>query len=208
MEVVPCQYFPSPSPSLQPISPSLSSHISSVSIPHLHRTHPYCPASTPPFLSAAVFTADLVCHPYLPCICSGPYHIILHRSMYFAAVVCLPSPFGFSPCSASFCTSLLALLCYTLIFSLSALILSQQFSLLSWQGYSLSPLCYCSAMIYHVFKPPAFTLLCSNLIINFSSVCSNMISPSLTFSTMIYLLILLSSCSNMLGSYLSDLLCL
>ena len=66
--VVPCQYLPSPFPFFQPISPSLSSHISSVAVPHiLHvRIHPCCPAYPPPCSSAAVFAADLVCHTHVP----------------------------------------------------------------------------------------------------------------------------------------------
>ena len=55
-------------------------------------------------------------------LCCGPYHIIFHRSVYFAAVVSLPSLIGFSPCYASFCTTLLDPLCSTLLFLLSALI--------------------------------------------------------------------------------------
>ena len=66
--VVPCQYFLSPLLSFQPISPSPSSHISSVAAPHIlcHHIHPCCPTSTPPCSSAAVFTTELVCHPHYP----------------------------------------------------------------------------------------------------------------------------------------------
>ena len=66
--VVPSWYLSILSPSFQPISPSPSSHISSVTIPHLlhRRIHICCPAFTPPCSSAAVFIADLVCHPHYP----------------------------------------------------------------------------------------------------------------------------------------------
>ena len=66
--VVPCRYLPSPSPFFQPISQSPSSHISSVAVLHLLHicTHPCFPASPPQFSYAAVFTADLVCHPHYP----------------------------------------------------------------------------------------------------------------------------------------------
>ena len=66
--VVPCWYFTSPSPFFEPISPSISSHISSVSVPHLlcRCIHTYCPAYTPPCSSAAVFTSEPVCYPYYP----------------------------------------------------------------------------------------------------------------------------------------------
>ena len=64
--VVPCQYFPSPSPFFQPILPSPSSHISSVSVPHLlrRRIHTYCPASPQLCSFSSVFTAELVYHPH------------------------------------------------------------------------------------------------------------------------------------------------
>ena len=60
--VAPCHDFPSPSPSVETISPYLSSHISSVAVPHLlrRRIYPCCPTSLPPCLSANVLTANLV----------------------------------------------------------------------------------------------------------------------------------------------------
>ena len=66
--VIICQYFPSRSLYFQPILPSSLSHISSVAVPHLlrRRIHICCPASLPPCSSAAVFAADLVCHPHYP----------------------------------------------------------------------------------------------------------------------------------------------
>ena len=110
--VVPCRYFPSTLPCLQPILPCPLSHISSVAVPHLlcRHIHPCCPASPPMCSSAAVFTSDLVYHTYLPRICCGPNRIFFHRSVYFAAVVCLPSPVGSSHCYAPFCTKLIALI--------------------------------------------------------------------------------------------------
>ena len=87
--VVPCQYFPSLSPSFQTISPSSSSHISSVSVPHLlHRCiHPCCPASTPQCSSAAVFTVDLVYHIHYtestpPLHCHPPASLLRSSSHY------------------------------------------------------------------------------------------------------------------------------
>ena len=202
LAVVPCRYFSSPLPSLQLIFPSPSSHILSVAIPHLLRfsIHICCPASPPLCSSTYVFTADLVWYPYLTRLCCSPYTIIFHSYVYFAAVVCLPSPVGSSPHSASFCTALLALLWSTLILSLPDLIFSLNSSFLFWHGYSLSPWCSCSAMICHVFPPLAVTTICSNLIIPLSSVCSDMISTSLIWSTMIAPLILWSACSDPLGS--------
>ena len=66
--VVPCQYFPSPLPFFQPLSPSPSSHISYIAIPHLLRRHIHtcCPAYPTPCLSAAVSTADPICHTHYP----------------------------------------------------------------------------------------------------------------------------------------------
>ena len=132
--VVLCQYLPSMSPLFQPISPSPSSHISSIAVPHLLHCciHPCCPASPPPCWSATVFTTDIICHTHLLHLCCGPYHIIFQRSVYFAAVVCLPSPIRYSPCSESFCTTLLVMLCSPLLFSLSTLIFSLHISFLLW----------------------------------------------------------------------------
>ena len=66
--VVPYRYLLSLLPFFQPISPSTSSHISSVAVPHLlrRRINPCCPASPPPRFSAAVFTPDLFHHPHYP----------------------------------------------------------------------------------------------------------------------------------------------
>ena len=87
--VVLCQYLPSPSQSFQPIFPSLLSHISSVAVPYLLRCriHPCCPASPTPFSSAAVFIADLVCHPYYPAspfrlYCYPPVSLLRSSSHY------------------------------------------------------------------------------------------------------------------------------
>ena len=87
--VVPCRYFPSLSPLFQPISSSLSSHISSVAVPHLLRRfiHTCCPASPPLCLSAAIFTNDLVCHPHyptsLPRLRCYPPASLLRSSLYY-----------------------------------------------------------------------------------------------------------------------------
>ena len=66
--IIPCWYLTSMSPFFQTISPSLSSHISYVAVPHLlrHRIHTCCTASPPPWSSTDVFTADIVCRPYDP----------------------------------------------------------------------------------------------------------------------------------------------
>ena len=58
--IFPCQYFPSPSPSFQPIS--------SVAVLHIlpRRIYLCCTAYHPPSSSAAVFTADLFFRPYYP----------------------------------------------------------------------------------------------------------------------------------------------
>ena len=138
--VVPCRYSTSPSPLFQPISLYPPSHISYVAVPHLlrRRIHPCFPKSPPLCSYASVFTAELVCHPYIPCLCYGPYRIIFHRSVYFVAVVCLPSPVGYSPRSASFYTTLLNLLLSKLILLLYALIFSLHFYFLFWHVSSIS----------------------------------------------------------------------
>ena len=114
-----------------------------VSIPvvlHLrYRDRP--PLSSPPTLSAIpiiphLHRASIV---ILLHLCCSPHRIIFHRSVYFDAVVCLPSPIGSSPCYLSFCTALLATICSTLIFSLSALIFSLRFYFLFWHDSYLSP---------------------------------------------------------------------
>ena len=123
----PFRHLRSPKPHMLP------SHISSAPIfitvvPHL-RHHARTPLSSPPTLSAIPFIvhlhrASIVIFPHL---CCGTYHIIFYRSVYFAAVFCPPSPIGSSTCSLSFCTTLLAPLCFTLLFLLSALIFSLHF---------------------------------------------------------------------------------
>ena len=87
--VSPCQYFPSPSPFFQPISPSLSSYISSIAVPHLLwcRIHPCCPAYLPLWSSAAIFTADLFWHPHYPAYlprlhCHTPSSLLLFSLHY------------------------------------------------------------------------------------------------------------------------------
>ena len=206
--VIPCQYFSSMLPFFQPISPSLSSHISSVAVPHILRrrintcrpaspppclstavftddllfhphypgatihpqvgsrslsifsqsaavltTHfaisavphilrrpidPCCPAYLPPWLSTAVFAADLVCHIFLPCLCCGPYQILFHCYMYFAAVVCLTYTVWSSTQYVSLRTTLLCYallritfitLCYDLLNTLLFSLLERLFSL-------------------------------------------------------------------------------
>ena len=98
MIVVPCQYFTSPSPSFQPISPSLSSHISSVAVPHLLCCciHICCPASPPTCSSAAVFIFDLVFHTHYP----GATIFLQVRSRYLLifpqTVAVLPNYFAVS----------------------------------------------------------------------------------------------------------------
>ena len=116
--------------------------------------------------------------------------------MNFTTVFCLPSLVGYSPCSASFYTTLLALLCSALLFSISNLIFSLQFSFLFWHGSSISMWCSRSDLICHVFPPLAFNPLCSNLIIPLSSVCSDLIYPYLICSNLIALLILWSDWSD------------
>ena len=61
--------------------PSTLSRISSVAVPHLLRRHihPCFPASTPPCLSAVVFTTDLVCHTYYP---ESPPHLPCYPPVY------------------------------------------------------------------------------------------------------------------------------
>ena len=84
--VVPCQYLPSPFPSLQPISPYPLSHISSVAVPQIicRRIHLCCLASLPLCLSTAIFTTDLVFHPYFLSLYCGPYH----KKIPFFRVLC------------------------------------------------------------------------------------------------------------------------
>ena len=163
--VVPYWYLPSPSPSFQPISPYLLSHIPFVSVPHIlcvisipdvpHIRHcARLPPSSPLTLSVLPIILHLQCASVviLPRLCFVPHHIIFHRPVYFsAAVICLPSRIGSSPSSVLFCTTLLAPLCSTLLFSLSTLIFSLRFFLLFLKVYSFSTWCSCSAPIWSVF---------------------------------------------------------
>ena len=161
---VPCQCSPSPLPLFQLISPSPSSNIYSVAVPHIlcRRIHLYCPTYLPPCSSAAVFTADLVCYPRYPesppCFhCHPPTSLLrfslnyLSSSRVLSRYFSLPSRIIYSPRSASSCTTLLAPLCSALLFSLFALILSLRFPFLFWHGSSLSPWCSCFAPICRVF---------------------------------------------------------
>ena len=140
-----------------PTSCMLPSHISSVAVsipvfPYLR--HPSCPPLSSPLTLSAIpiilrlHRASIF---ILLRLCCGPYRVIFHRSVYFAAVVCLPSPIGYSTHSASFCTTLLAPLFSTLIFSLSALIFSPQFYFLFWHVSYLSPWYFRSAPICRIF---------------------------------------------------------
>ena len=100
--------------------PNISS--AAVSVPvFLHlRHHAPLPLYSPLNLSAIPIILHLH-HTYiviLPHLCCGPYHIIFYRYVYFAAVICPPSPIGSSPHSASFCTTLIAPLCSTLLFTI------------------------------------------------------------------------------------------
>ena len=219
--VVPCQYLPSLLPSFQPILPSVLSHISYVaarissaalSIPVvLNLLHRACPLLSSPL---TLYAIPIILHLHrasvviLPRLCYSPHRIIFHRHVYFAAVVCLPSWIGSSPRSPSLCTTLLAPLWSALLYSLSALIFSLRFSLLFWDGSSLYPWCSHSAPICCVFSPLAFTTLCSNLIIPISSVFSDLLSPYLICSTLIFQLMIWYDCSDLLGSARPDLLCL
>ena len=142
--------------------------------------------SPPPTLSAIpiiphLYRASIV---ILPRLCCGSRRIIFHRPAYFSAIFCMTSWFRYYPCSASFCTTLLSPLCCTLVFSLSALIFSLHFSLLTWYGSSLSPRCSLSAPICRIY-PLFFTPLLSNMSIPLSSVCSDLLAPYMLCSTLI-----------------------
>ena len=96
--VVPCQYFPSSSPSFQPISPSPSSHISSVAVPHIlcRCIHLCFTSSKPTFSSAAVFTPDLVCHPHYPGATICPQVGSCSLSIFVQSVAVLLTHFAIS----------------------------------------------------------------------------------------------------------------
>ena len=209
---VPCQHLSSTLPFFQPTSPSPSSNISSVAFLYIlrHRIHPCCPASPPPCLSAAVFTANLVQHLYYPAspprlhcypprFCCSPYCIIFHHSVYFAVVVCLPSPIVSSPCSALICTTLFAPICSTLIFLLSSLIFSIYFSFLFWHISYLSLWYSSSAPICWVFLH--LPLLCSAPIWSSPSDLSAPIGLLHLYYAKLWLM---PSCSNMLARICFD----
>ena len=149
--VVPCKYIPSPSPFFQPISPSLSSHISSVAVPHLlcRRIHPCCTASPPPCSSAAVFTADLVCNfyypAYPPCL-----HCHLPTSLLWFSFHYLPSSHILRHrCLSNFSDRIVSSLCIVLYYTACSAMLHTNFltlhsdlittlSFIFWHGSSLS----------------------------------------------------------------------
>ena len=283
--VIPCQYLTSPSPFLQTISPSPSSHISSVAVPHLlhHRIHTYCPASLPPCLSAAVFTSDLVFRPHYPVATIRPQVVSRSLSIFSQSVAVLTTHFAISVVSHLICCrptsplppyqSLLSCISSTVLvrscLHLWTCILSLPLAYLLWSllhyfpsfcvlrrcclstffGRILSSLFIvlyytaCSALIHTTFltlrsdllttlffsiltqlfylcvmfslhsdlprfSPLAFTLTFSNIIISLSSVWSNLLFPYLICSTLISPLIIWSTCSDLLWSDRSDLLCL
>ena len=124
------------------LPPRISSATVSIPVvPHLLH-HDFLPLSSPLTFSAIsiiphLHRASIV---VLPRLCCGSQHIIFHRPVYFTAVFSLPSRIGSSPHSASFCITLLAQFCPSLLFSLSALIFSLRFYCLFWNGSYLSPL--------------------------------------------------------------------
>ena len=93
-----CQYLPSPSLFFQPILPSLLSHISFVAVPHILQRHIHlcCTASPPLCSSAAVFTADLVCHPHYPRAAILPQVGSSPLSIFAQSVAVLPTHFTIS----------------------------------------------------------------------------------------------------------------
>ena len=96
--VVPSQYFSSPFPFFQPILPSLSSHISYIAVQFLlcWRINPFCPTSPPLCSSAAVFAAELVCHPHCPGATIRP-QVVSHSLLIFAHFIAvLPIHFAIS----------------------------------------------------------------------------------------------------------------
>ena len=96
--VVPCQYFPSPPPFFQTISPYPLSHISSISVPHIIRRHIHicCSASPPPCSSAAIFAADLFFHPHYPRATIRPQVGSFSLSIFAQSVAVLPTHFSIS----------------------------------------------------------------------------------------------------------------
>ena len=209
--VVTCRYFPSPSPSFQPISSSPSSHLSSVAVPHLlcRHIHSCCPASPPPCLSATVFTTDLVFRPYYPAypprlLCCPPVNMLRSLSYYLPSFRVLHrrclSTFSdrvfFWLCVILYYTAFSALL-HTNFLTLCSDILTKLFFSPLERLFSLSVMFLLRSDLTR-FSPLAFTPLCSNLIIRLRSICSNLLAPSMICSNMIALLILLSACSDLL----------
>ena len=199
--VVPCRYFPSPSPFSQPISPSPLSHIFSVAVPHIlrRRIHTCCPSSTLSCQSADVFTADLFCHPHYPTSpprlhCHPPVSM-MRLSLHHLPSSCLLrrrclSTFSvqifFSICVVLYYTACSALLRITFLTLHSDLITTLFFSLLA-RLFSLSVMfSLCSDL-------PRFFFTCLH-----SALLRSDHSPQLC--------LLLSSCfiSDMINSNLSD----
>ena len=150
--VVSCQYLPSLLPFFQPISPSPSSQISYVSVHHLlcRRIHPCCPGYLLPCSSAAVFTADLICHPHCTAStmllhCHHPASL-LRFSLHYLPSSCVLR----RRCLSTFSDWIFSLLCVVLYYTAcSALIHTNFLTLCSdiltaiffifWHGSSLSP---------------------------------------------------------------------
>ena len=171
-----------------PPPPYISSHISVTTIPVVpHLRHHALPSlSSPMPLSAIPIISHLHCASVviLPRLCCVPHLIIFHHP-------CTLPP-SFSAFSARIFSSLFCVLHYTARSALVRTTFLTLYSDLITTLFSsiLVRLFYISVMFslrsnLPRFSPPVFTLICSNLSTPLSSVCSDLLAPSLICSTMV-----------------------
>ena len=159
--VIPCQYLTSLLQFLQPISPSPSSHISSVAVLHLlhRRIHTCCPAYPPPSSSADVFTTDCFCYPHYPGVTICPHVGSRSLSIFAHSVAGLITNFAISVVPHLICfRSTSPLLSYTSMFSyISSTVLFRR-CLHFWPCLtSLPPVSLLRSLSHYL---PSFRVLC------------------------------------------------
>ena len=221
LALVPCQYFPNLSLFLQPILSSPLSHIYSVSVPHFLRRHiyPCCPTFLTQCLSAAVFTADFVCHPHYPASsprlhCHPPMSLLQLSSHYLPL-----SRVHRRRCLSTFSDQIFSSLCFNMYCSACSTLIHTNFltlrsDLLTTVLFSFLDHLFSVSVMFSFrsdmpyFSPLYFNMICSNLIILLISICSDLLAPSLICSTLIAPLMIWSTCSDLLWSSRLYLLCL
>ena len=173
--------------------------------PHTYPYLLYCISSTMLFLC---YIHSQPCVPYLP-----PVSLLRSLSHYIPSfcVLC-------RCCFSTFSGQIFSFLYIILYFTACSALIHSNFLTLSSDILTTILFCILARIFYFPvmflvysdlprFSPLAFTPLCSNLVTPLSSICSDLLYPYLICSTLIALLILWSTCSNLIGPARSYLLC-